>query len=103
MCRQSPTCTMSACSPKQGAALAAPIAVAAFALGIAADDLVQAPAFSPTQHDLSDLGATAASSPWLYNQLAANTAGALLVLFAVVLFRAMGASRPGRLAAVALT
>src|SRR4051794_21026575 len=89
-------------SLKPSAALAAPLAFAAFTIGIAAGDLMQAPAFSAAQHDVSALGAATAHAPWLYNQIAANTAGALLVVFAVVLFRAMGASRLGRLGAAAL-
>ena len=43
--------------------------------GVFVGDLVQPDAFSPADDDISDLGALTASSPWLYNLVAANLTG----------------------------
>ena len=56
--------------------LAAPVT---FVAGIVLGDLAQPDAFSPANDDISDLGALTASSPWLYNQVAANLTGLLVV------------------------
>ena len=58
-----------------------------FALGVVLGDVVQPEAFSPRDDDISDLGALTASSPWLYNQLAANLTGLLVLGFAIGLWR----------------
>jgi hypothetical protein len=69
-----------------------------FALGVALGDLAQPDAFSPLDDDISDLGALTASSPWLYNQVAAGLTGLLVLGFAVGLWRLLpGESRLGRL------
>ena len=73
-----------------------------FNLGWAAGDLAQPSAFSPARDDISDLGASTASSPWLYNQLAANVSGLLVIALGVGLWRALSPSRLGRLGAAAL-
>src|SRR3954454_8831703 len=65
-------------------------------------DLVQPRAFSPTRDDISDLGALTASSPWAYNQLAANISGLLVAALGIGLWRALSPSRLGRLGAAAL-
>ncbi len=57
-------------------------------------DLAQPQAFSPTNDDISDLGAVTASYPWLYNQLAANLTGLLVIAFSLGLWQAL---RPGLL------
>jgi Protein of unknown function (DUF998) len=87
---------------ERGAALAGLIAFVTFNVGWVAGDLAQPRAFSPARHDISYLGALTASSPWLYNQLAANITGALVVVLAIGLWRALTPSRIGRLGAASL-
>ena len=67
--------------------LAAPVS---FVVGVVLADVVQPAAFSPVNDDISDLGAVTASSPWLYNQVAANLTGILVVGFALGLWAALG-------------
>jgi len=78
------------------------IAFATFNLGWILGDLVQRPAFSPANDDISYLGALTAKSPWLYDRLAANTSGALIVLLAIGLWAALAPSLLGRLGAATL-
>lgn len=78
------------------------VAFLTFNLGWILGDAVQRPAFSPVRDDISYLGALTASSAWLYNQLAANTSGALLVVLAIGIWRALNPSRLGRLGAATL-
>jgi hypothetical protein len=78
------------------------VAFVTFNAGWIAGDLAQRAAFSPANDDLSDLGALTASSPWLYNQLAANLSGLLVVALGIGLWLALGPSRLGRLGAAAL-
>jgi hypothetical protein len=73
-----------------------------FNLGWILGDATQPPAFSPARDDISYLGALTASNAWLYNQLAANASGALLVILAVGLWQALRPSLLGRLGAAAL-
>lgn len=73
-----------------------------FNVGVLLGDVSQRPAFSPARDDISYLGALTAKSPWLYNQLAANASGALIVLLAVGLWRALRPSLLGRLGAATL-
>jgi hypothetical protein len=54
--------------------------------GVFVGDLAQPDAFSPADDDISDLGALTASSPWPYDQVAANHTGLLV-----------GRPRPGAL------
>jgi hypothetical protein len=76
------------------AGLAGLLAFATFNVGWIAGDLAQPAAFSPANDDLSDLGASTASSPWLYNQLAANLTGLLVIALGLGLWRApRGATR----------
>src|SRR5207248_9657103 len=78
------------------------LAFVTFNAGWALGDLAQPPAFSPRRDDISDLGALTASSPWLYNQLAANVSGLLVVALGIGLWRALSPSRLGRVGAAAL-
>ena len=78
------------------------VAFVTFNTGWIAGDFAQPAAFSPANDDLSDLGALTASSPWLYNQLAANISGLLVVALGVGLWRALSPSFLGRLGAAAL-
>ena len=78
------------------------LAFVTFNLGWIAGDLAQRPAFSPARDDISYLGGLTAKSPWLYDQLAANASGLLIVALAVGLWQALSPSRLGRLGAAAL-
>jgi hypothetical membrane protein len=78
------------------------LAFVTFNAGWIAGDLAQPPAFSPTRDDISDLGALTASSPWLYNEVAANISGLLIVALGIGLWRALGPSRIGRFGAAAV-
>jgi hypothetical protein len=78
------------------------VAFATFNLGWIAGDLAQRPAFSPARQDISYLGALTARNPWLYDRLAANASGLLIVALAIGLWRALGSSRLGRLGAATL-
>jgi hypothetical protein len=63
------------------------LALVLFVAGMVAGDLVQRDGFSPARDDISDLGATTASHAWLYDRVAANAGGLLLVVLAVGLWR----------------
>jgi hypothetical protein len=78
------------------------VGFATFTLGWIIGDLSQRPAFSPAHHDISYLGALTAKSPWLYDRLAANVTGALVVVLAVGLWLALSPSLLGRLGAATL-
>ena len=78
------------------------LAFVTFNAGWILGDLAQPTAFSPARDDISDLGALTASSPWLYNQLAANISGLLVVALGIGLWRALSPSRLGRLGSALL-
>jgi hypothetical membrane protein len=78
------------------------LAFVTFNAGWIFGDLAQPQAFSPARDDISDLGALTASSPWLYNQLAANTSGLLVVALGIGVWRALSPGRLGRVGAAAL-
>jgi hypothetical protein len=71
-----------------------------FNVGWIAGDLAQPSAFSPLHDDLSDLGATTATSPWLYDQLAANVSGLLVVALGIGVWQAMAPKGRGWLGTV---
>jgi Protein of unknown function (DUF998) len=73
-----------------------------FVGGFVLGDLVQPDAFSPADDDISDLGALTASSPWLYNQVAANLTGLLVVVLALGLWSALGNGLLSRLGVLGL-
>ena len=52
--------------------------------------------------DISDLGAVTASSPWLYNQVAANLTGILVLGFALGLWAALGSGFLARVGVLGL-
>ena len=81
--------------PPRIAAICGLLASVTFIAGLVIGDLVQSEAFSPADDDISDLGAQTANQPWIYNQVAANLNGLLIVVFALGLWRALG---PGWLA-----
>ena len=78
------------------------LAFVAFNAGWIAADLAQRQAFSPTRDDISDLGALTATSPWLYNHVATNLSGLLVVALGIGVWRALSPSRLGRVGAAAL-
>jgi hypothetical membrane protein len=84
------------------AGLCGVLAFVTFNAGWIVGDLVQRPAFSPADDDISYLGALTAKSPWLYNQIAANLSGALIVLLAIGLWCELRTSWLGRAGAVLL-
>ena len=71
------------------------LAFLTFNVGWIAADLAQPSAFSPAHDDLSDLGATTATSPWLYDQLAANLSGLLVIALGIGIWQATGSTRRG--------
>jgi Protein of unknown function (DUF998) len=77
-------------------------ASATFVGGVALGDLAQPDAFSPADDDISDLGALTASSPWLYNRVAANLTGVLVVVLALGLWSALGNGLLSRLGVLGL-
>lgn len=76
--------------PLRAAAICGLAAPVSFVAGVVLADIVQPAAFSPVNDDISDLGARTASSAWLYNQLAANLTGILVLGFALGLWTALG-------------
>jgi hypothetical protein len=85
------------------AGYAALLAFVTFNVGWLAGDLAQPRSFSPLHDDISDLGAQTATSAWLYNQLAANLSGLLLIGLAVGLWRILATGRLGRLGVLTVT
>ena len=88
--------------PLRLAALCGLLAPVAFVLGVFLGDLAQPDAFSPADDSISDLGALTATKPWLYNQVAANLTGLLILGLAAGLWVALGRSALARLGVVAL-
>ena len=74
-----------------------------FIVGVLLGDLAQPEAFRPADDDISDLGAQTADQGWLYNQIAANLNGLLIVAFALGLWRALGSGWLARLGVLGLT
>jgi hypothetical protein len=66
-----------------------------FNVGWIAGDAAQPRAFHPADHDISDLGALTANNPWLYNQLAANLSGLLVIALGIGIWRAQTPTRRG--------
>ena len=88
--------------PLRLAALCGLLAPVAFVVALVIGDLIQPEAFSPADDDISDLGALTASSPWLYNQLASNLTGLLILGLALGLWSALGSGLFARLGVAAL-
>jgi Protein of unknown function (DUF998) len=88
--------------PLRAAAICGLLASATFIAGLVIGDLLQPAPFSPADDDISDLGAATASQPWIYNQVAANLNGLLLLAFALGLWRALGAGWLARLGVLCL-
>lgn len=88
--------------PLRLAGLCGLVAPVAFVVGVFLGDLAQPDAFSPADDNISDLGALTATKPWLYNQVAANLTGLLILGLAAGLWVALGGSVLARLGVVAL-
>jgi hypothetical protein len=73
-----------------------------FVVGLVLGDLAQPDAFSAADDNVSDIGAQTAESAWLYNQVAANLNGLLIVAFALGLWRALGNGLLARLGVLGL-
>ena len=84
------------------AAICGLLASATFIVGLVIGDLVQPEPFSPADDDISDLGALTATHPWIYNQIAANLNGLLIIAFALGLWSALGAGWLARLGVLCL-
>ena len=76
--------------PLRAAAICGLLAPVTFVVGLVLGDLAQPDGFSPTNDNISDLGAQTADQAWLYNQIAANLNGLLIIVFALGLWRALG-------------
>ena len=88
--------------PLRAAAICGLLAPVTFVVGILLGDLAQPDAFSSADDDISDLGAQTADQAWLYNQIAANLNGLLIVAFALGLWRALGSGWLARLGVLGL-
>ena len=88
--------------PLRAAAICGLLAPVTFIVGVLLGDLAQPDAFSPADDDISDLGAQTADQAWLYNQIAANLNGLLIVAFALGLWRALGSGWLARLGVLGL-
>ena len=88
--------------PLRAAAICGLLAPVTFVVGLVLGDLAQPDAFSPANDNVSDIGAQTAASAWLYNQIAANLNGLLILAFALGLWRALGSGWLARLGVLAL-
>lgn len=88
--------------PLRAAAICGLLAGVTFVVGLVLGDLAQPDAFSPADDDISDIGAQTADSAWLYNQIASNLCGLLMLGFALGLWRALGTGWLARLGVAGL-
>jgi hypothetical protein len=88
--------------PLRAAAICGLLAPVTFIVGVLLGDLAQPDAFSPANDDISDLGAQTANHAWVYNQIAANLNGLLIVAFALGLWRALRSDLLARLGVLGL-
>jgi hypothetical protein len=88
--------------PLRAAAICGLLAGVTFVVGLVLGDLAQPDVFSPADDDVSDIGTQTAASAWLYNQVAANLGGVLIVCFALGLLRALGSGWLARLGVLGL-
>jgi hypothetical protein len=88
--------------PLRAAAICGLLAGVTFVVGLVLGDLAQPDAFSPADDNISDIGAQTAEQAWLYNQIAANLSGLLIVGFALGLWRALGSGWLARLGVAGL-
>ena len=76
--------------PLRAAAICGLLAPVTFVVGLVLGDLAQPDAFSPANDNISDIGAQTADQAWLYNQIASNLCGLLMLAFALGMWRALG-------------
>ena len=76
--------------PLRAAAICGLLAPVTFVAGVLLGDFAQPNRFSPADDNISDIGAQTADQAWLYNQIAANLNGLLIIAFALGLWRALG-------------
>ena len=88
--------------PLRAAAICGLLAPVSFVVGLVLGDLAQPDAFSPADDNISDIGAQTADQAWLYNQVAANLNGLLIIAFALGLWRALGSGWLARLGVAGL-
>jgi Protein of unknown function (DUF998) len=88
--------------PLRAAAICGLFASVTFLTGVLLGDLAQPAEFSPADDDISDLGAQTADQAWLYNQIAANLSGLLIIAFALGLWRALGSGWLARVGVLGL-
>ena len=88
--------------PLRAAAICGLLAPVTFIVGVLLGDLAQPDSFRPADDDISDLGAQTADQAWVYNQIAANLNGLLIVAFALGLWRALGSGWLARLGVLGL-
>jgi Protein of unknown function (DUF998) len=88
--------------PLRAAALCGLLASVTFVAGLLFGDLAQPDAFSPANDNISDIGAQTADQAWIYNQIAANLNGLLILAFALGLWRALGSGWLARLGVLGL-
>jgi hypothetical protein len=85
--------------PLRAAGICGLLAGATFVVGLVLGDLAQPDAFSLADDDISDIGAQTADQAWLYNQIASNLCGLLMVGLALGLWRALESGWLARLGA----
>jgi hypothetical membrane protein len=88
--------------PLRAAAICGLLAPLTFVAGLLFGDLAQPDAFSPAKDNISDIGAQTADQAWIYNQIAANLNGLLILAFALGLWRALGSGWLARLGVLGL-
>ena len=88
--------------PTRIAAACGLLAPLTYCTGLLLGGLAQPDAFSSADDATSDLGASTASSPWIYNQIGVNLTGILVMVFALGWWRALSPDWLGRAGAVGL-
>ena len=86
----------------RAAAICGLLAPVTFVAGLLLGDLAQPDAFSPADDNISDIGAQTADQAWLYNQIAANLNGLLILGFALGLWRVLGSGWLARIGVLGL-
>jgi hypothetical protein len=78
------------------------LAPVTFITGWLLGGIAQPSAYSMFDHDISDLGAMTAASPWLYNQLGSNVTGLLILGLVIGLWKTVGTRLSARVGVLAL-
>jgi len=88
--------------PTRIAAACGLLAPLTYCAGLLFGGVAQPDAFSSADDATSDLGASTASSPWIYNQIGVNLTGIMVLVFALGLWQALAPDWLGRAGAVGL-